>query len=151
MAGETVTAALMNTHVRDNFDAIGGAWTSYTPTLAQGASTNIAKTVIYAKYLSIGKLIIAQVYLQATAGGTAGSAITVSLPVVAASFGFVVGSGFFYDASVTGYPAVVYLNSTTNLSVVRADAAGVGEIGSDTNIAVASSDILRVSAMYEAL
>lgn len=33
VAGETVTAAIMNTHVRDNLKAIGDPWTAYTPTL----------------------------------------------------------------------------------------------------------------------
>ena len=31
--GETVTAVLLNTHVRDNLKAIGDAWTAYTPAL----------------------------------------------------------------------------------------------------------------------
>lgn len=154
VAGETVTAALMNTHVRDNFDAIGGAWTSYAGSivLAQGASTNIAKTVNYAKYLSIGKLVICQIKLSATAAGTAGSPITASLPVTAAggaSF-LAVGSGFFTDASVGEYRCVAYLNSSTVVALARGDSSLAGGIGVNPNIAVASGDVFVASIMYEA-
>jgi len=151
VAGETVTAALMNTHVRDNFDAIGGAWTSYTPTLAQGASTNIAKTVNYAKYLSIGKLVICQVRVAATAAGTAGSGISISLPVTAATSITFVGTGSYGDGG-TLYPATAFLASTTTLTLVRVDVSSTGgnPIGADPNIAVASGDIYWASFMYEA-
>lgn len=33
VAGETVTAAIMNTHVRDNFKAIGDPWAAYAATI----------------------------------------------------------------------------------------------------------------------
>ena len=150
VAGETVTAAVMNAHVRDNLKAIGDAWTSYTPTLAQGASTNIAKTVTYAKYVAAGKLIICQVRLAPTAAGTAGSPITITLPVTAATSALIVGSGAYSDTGTNLYASVAWLTSTTTLELRRTDQAYTAGIGADPNIAVASGDAFRASFMYEA-
>ena len=150
VTGETVTAANMNTHVRDNLKAIGDAWTSYTPTLAQGVSTNIAKTVTYAKYVAAGKLIICQVRLDPTAAGTAGSPITITLPVTAASSVYVVGSGSYSDTGTALYPAIAWLTSTTTLELRRTDQAYTAGIGADPNFAVANTDVFRASFMYEA-
>ena len=150
VADEVVTADLMNTHVRDNLKAIGDAWTSWTPTLSQGVSTNIAKTVTYAKYVAAGKLIIATVKLAPTAAGTAGSAITITLPVTAATSAFFMGSGAYQDASpATNYPALVYLNSATTLALFRSDVSWSNAVGADPNIAVASGDTLHAWFAYE--
>ena len=146
---EVVTADVMNVHVRDNLKAIGDAWTSWTPTLSQGVSTNIAKTVNYAKYVAAGKLIIATVKVSATAAGTAGSAIRVSLPVTAATSNIVAGSGR-YDDGATLYAALAAIGTTTTIELNRADATFTGSIGSDPNIAVASGDVFYASFTYEA-
>ena len=45
-------------------------WVSYTPQIDQGASANIAKTVNYAKYLRVGNLVMVQLNVTFTAGGT---------------------------------------------------------------------------------
>lgn len=149
-ATETITAALLNAQLRDPLIALGGAWNSYTPTLAQGASTDISKTVTRAAYLQFGKLLIVQLSLAVTAAGTAGSAITATLPVTAAGSGYIVGSGMYYDTGSAFYPALASLNSATKVALYRTDAGYSGAIGADPNIAVASGDSFQAFMVYEA-
>ena len=129
-----------------------GTWLSYPPTLAQGASTDIAKTVTYAKYLSIGKLVICQLRLQATAAGTAGSNVTATLPVTAATSALAVGSGAYIDSGAAWYQGMTaYLASTTTVVLLRGDTTGGGAgWGADPNLAVASGDVFIASLMFEA-
>ena len=61
-------------------NAVYGAWNAYTPTVSQGATTDIAKTVTYAKYRQAGKTVDGQVSLVVTGSGTAGFAVQVTLP-----------------------------------------------------------------------
>lgn len=152
VAGEKPSAATMNLHIRDNLKAIGDPWTSWTPTLAQGASSNISKTVNYAKYMRAGSLVIGSVKLTASAAGTSGSAITITLPVTAATTDLPCGSGFYYDTGTAYYGSVAWLASTTTLKLFRADTAAAVSVGvgSDPAIAVASTDVFYAFFTYEA-
>lgn len=131
----------------------GGKYISYTPTLAQGASTDIAKTVTYAKYVRTLNNVLVNVKVAATATGTASSAITLSLPVTAATSGLIVGSGSYFVTGANEYRGPVLLQSTTTVSLLA------GEVTQTTNnvafgvapaITVASGDIFNVSFQYEA-
>lgn len=122
---------------------------SYTPTLAQGASTNISKTVNYAKYSKSSTRVSGTVKVTASAAGTAASAITISTPITASTSGLVVGSGFYNDGG-TQYQAVAYLLTTSTIALLRTDATADSAIGASPNIAVASNDIFNVSFSYEA-
>lgn len=129
--------------------------TSTTPTLAQGASTDIAKTTGYAKYSIASNVVSFQAKLTATAAGTAASAVTVSLPVTAAAsaVGMVVGSGYYNDGG-TQYQAVAYLASATTVALLSthgtASSSTDDPIGVNPNIAVASTDIINLAISYEA-
>ncbi len=127
------------------------AGTSWTPTLAQGVSTNITKTVVYAKYWRIAQLVFFSVRLSATAAGTLGSNITITLPVTASTTGLSVGSGFYLDSGTAFYRCIINLNSTT-LSLLRDDStsSAAGSIGSDPSLAVASNDTFNANGFYEA-
>lgn len=128
---------------------------SYTPTLAQGASTNISKTVNRSRYFKNGGWVNGSVKVSATAAGTSGSAITITLPVAtgASNVGLVAGSGFYNDGG-TQYQAVVYIASTTTIGLLSthgtASTSTDDPIGVNPNIAVASGDIFNVSFSYEA-
>jgi hypothetical protein len=150
VAGETVTAANLNTHVRDNEIALYGTDSSYTPTLSQGASTNIAKTVNHARYVQVGRLVHCYVTLTSTAAGTAGSAITVTLPVTAS--GHVnpqtLGNGYYYDASATTYYTMAAFYATSTTVQFIADNASAGVVGTTPAVTVASSDIVSFHVVY---
>jgi hypothetical protein len=138
----------------------GGATTSamltYTPQVDQGASTNIAKTVREARYIRMGCVVKAWVALDLTAGGTAGSQVTMTLPVTASGHttGWsTVGSGELYDASGSGgaglrYAVTVSLASTTTVAFAADGQTGVGGWGASPNAALATSDQIRVVLTY---
>lgn len=53
-SGEVPTAAIFNTHVRDNLKAIGDAWTAWSPTLV---ATTIGNGSTVSRYMQAGKLV----------------------------------------------------------------------------------------------
>jgi hypothetical protein len=80
VAGETVTAAIMNTHVRDNFKAIGDPMTAYTPTL-----TNITLgngTMVGRGSRSVRRSSYARRHNAGTTTTTTGG-VSISLPAAA--------------------------------------------------------------------
>lgn len=148
-AGQTLTAATVNSWL-DLLQAISGAPDSYTPTLSQGASTNIAKTVTYAKSWRLGKLCICSVKLVASAAGTAGSAVTIALPYTAAvtSGIFVIGSGGFYDSGTPANScmAQVSIESATTFTLVQST---FDKVGVTPSLAVGTSDGIYATFVYE--
>jgi len=54
--GEDVVAAMLNTHVRDNFKAITDPWTTYTPVVSTHG-WNTTGSTIEGRYIRIGKTV----------------------------------------------------------------------------------------------
>jgi hypothetical protein len=136
--------------VHSNFEWLNPVAASYTPTLAQGASSNIAKTINEARYVRVGSWVFWWVHLSATAAGTSGAAVTWTLPVTASGHATSsnVGAALFYDASgSTRYQGGAELVSTTTVGI-SADGAYTGLLGANPSLAVASGDIIRASGYY---
>ena len=156
-SGEVATAAAWNVITNDVIDhelyvsPLRAAWVSYTPTLAQGASSNISKTVNYAKYLLVGKTIWIVIRVATTAAGTSGSPITLSLPsgVTASASDTVVGAGFYGRSGSTQYVGSTFLQTTTTMSMITVPNTTGGRIGQDPAFAVASGDGFNLSACFE--
>ncbi len=146
-----ITAARLNNieSFLDSFGSITDPWTSYTPTLAQGASTDIAKTVTYAKYRKIGRLVILQINVTATASGPGSANITLSLPVTAATSGYQVGNGYYLRVNVSGQHCPAWLVSTSTVALLGSTTGNMTYVGSNPNIAVANNHQMQVSIMYE--
>jgi hypothetical protein len=144
--GDVLTASDINTYLMGE----GGAWTSHTPQIDQGASVNISKTVNYCKYARHGRMITWTFHMSIVSSGSAGLPVTVTLPVTASSSFAVWGSGFVYDAStLTIYNATVGGTSSTASFVV--DGAGSGSSwGLFPNLALANGDTIAGSVTYEA-
>lgn len=141
--------------VNANFDAIYddvlaklGVWTSYTPSLQQGG--NVSKTVTYARYIKLGRLVVAEVYLQITGSGSSSTAIEVGLPATAAQS--IVSTGTFrvYDASVsTNRTGIAVLANTGEVSGLMDNVTDyMGAAG--FTAALASGDSVIVNVTYEA-
>lgn len=145
-AGETLTAANMNAQIRDFANGFG-AWNSYTPTLTQSAA--VTKTVNYAKYIQIQKTVICNVYLSVTAAGTTANAITVTLPVAAASVGPSVGSASVFRTGTGMYVCQAVTYSATNTVAFINDTSGVSYVGAAPSYALANGDVIRFSVSYE--
>lgn len=120
---------------------------TWTPTVAQGVSTNINKTVNLADFIQIGPLVFAWVQITATAAGTAGSAITLTLPVNSAFTG-IVGTGRYIDSGTATYKAICVIESATTMALIRTDDTNNTRIGANPNIAVANNDIWGAVICY---
>ncbi len=135
VSGEVVTAALMNTHVRDNLKAIGDARSTWTPTVTASAGT--FTTVSGAgRYLQIGKLVIWDATITITTAGTASGSVRLTAPVTARAAGPHCGAG---RVAAAGAGATCTLLSTTSIEVFRFDGASITAAGT-----------IVVSGTYEA-
>lgn len=155
VSGETVTAALLNTHLRDNLLALGGttaAWVSFTPALQQGAGLTI--TIQYARYLILGKLAAVDMQLDITSAGTAGQGIIVTgipsaiAPTRSGTYVVAAGGGAFYDASVTTrYHLGLRVANSTNIDFFTN--ASTGQFGANPAVTAASGDVLNFACAWE--
>lgn len=155
--GDVVTAALLDTHLRDNMDYLQqefvaklGQWTSYTPAFTQSAV--ISKTVSYARSIKIGRMVIGNIVLGATSAGVANNPIIVVAPYTAASAsGITCGAGTFFDASTsTRFAVSVLLATNANFQFVHgANTAFMGQTSGGFTGAIASGDSISFQFSYE--
>jgi hypothetical protein len=156
VAGDVLTAAQLNAELRD---ALLGAfplgppdagWTSYTPTLVQTGA--VTKTVTYAKYIKIGRLVVATVHLTVTGTGTATSRVDVGLPVAAPATVSTMPAGTFFlrDASAsTSYHGVALFASTTTVLGIASGQLNYFGFAAFT-AALAVGDEIGLTLAYEA-
>jgi hypothetical protein len=138
--GQVLTAATMN--------SIGAAWESYTPTITQGVA--ITKTITYAKYTQIQKLVVVNVSMPLTSAGTAGNGVSVTLPITAAASQRLGGSFQFYDASAnTSYVGLPFMLSTTSVGFITGASAD-SYFGGLPAVTIANGDYLFSTIIYEA-
>lgn len=154
VAATALTAATWNAQVRDNMAALlpldALAWSTYTPTLTQSGA--VTKTVTKARYGQVGKIVVVRVALAVTGAGTANNAITVSLPVTAAGTGEYVGQFVWFNAGVNEWVGSAYISTTTTVKGRTSGAGGIdlGVTGSADGTALANTDLISMSAIYEA-
>ncbi len=148
-AGEIVTAAMLNTEVRDALIGLQAAWTAYTPTTT-GITLGTGGTATGA-YLRMGKTIFARVLITLGTGGVLTGTPTIALPApthAALPARFPVGLVTLRDSSpVThrGYHAYLITTSTF----------GAMDEGGNTPTATvpwtwAADDQISASLTYEA-
>lgn len=87
VTSETVTAALLNTHLRDNitylYDLFHTAWASFTPTLG-GTSASLGNGSLTCHYTQSGKRVIARyAILGGSTTNLSSDNLTLTLPVTA--------------------------------------------------------------------
>jgi len=131
----------------------GGGWTSFTPTLTQSGA--VTKTITYAKYEKVGRMVAVSVLLAVTGTGTGNNKVTVSLPFTAAIAGAHYGGGYIADVS-SGSPytaGIVHADTTTTMALIDAtqatSVAYLGVTGSVFAAALASGDTVSMSLVYE--
>lgn len=148
-AGQAHLATDWNEGVRDNW-AHATEIQAWSPTLVQ--SNTVARTLSYGRYWQTGDRVHAQCFLTASAAGTSGQNITVSLPVTGAATIpqlLALGVGWIYDSSAaTFYQGAVLLNSSTTAGLRIHNSAGF--VGAAQVFALASGDIVSFCLDYEA-
>jgi hypothetical protein len=149
VTGELVTAALLNTHLKDNLNAIvpvgPDAFTGWTPTVTQGVS--ITRTITWARYMKIGRLVVAHFSLALQSPGTVANNIVLGgLPFTAASASSIQGSYKYFDAGTTVRAGHIVGASTTTCSF---NYDGFGNQMGNGDFAVANGDALEGVILFE--
>lgn len=144
VAGETVTAALLNIHLRDNLKAVGDAWTAYTPTTTGITLGNGTLTGHYSRPGQTVKFRIKLVFGSTTV--LTGSPMF-SLPVAAIAVRSFGGTVTMLDDSASALKGGFYWNSTATALAVRDDASAA--LSSTNPFTWATNDEISISGSYE--
>lgn len=145
VAGEKPAASTYNTHIRDNFDAIGDPWTSFTTTL--GAWTQGNGTLASA-YMQAGQLVHFRIKLTVGSTTVAAGSANFTLPVNAVGTRVVAATTLFFDTSAGSYFGGWGFNTTASSLSVRTDASA--GLSSTVPFTWATGDELLVTGTYEA-
>ncbi len=146
VANDVLTAADMNTHVRDNLDALQ-TWTSWTPTwTATGGTPTLGNGTLTGSYIAYGDFCTFQMSLvlgSTTSLGTT-TAWAFSLPVTASGANDVFAA-YVQDGGTGIYPAVGIKGSSTT---VQLRAASGGTVGYNAPFTWVNGDGLAISGTY---
>jgi hypothetical protein len=124
-----------------------GAWQNYTPTLTQGVT--VTKTINHARWTQIGQTVTVQWNLVITGAGTAGSLLTVGLPVMPA-FTNQMGFCLFIDRSANvSYIMGAFARTGTQDMVFAGDLSGISAFGATPGVTVANTDNCYGTITYE--
>jgi hypothetical protein len=129
-------------------------WQNYTPTWTQSAT--ITKTVNWARYSQVGKLVQVSIRMTATGAGTASNKILVGLPMPANANNFIMGQLLYTPAAGTNALMRVALYDTGSsvafgyqYNVIwAAPSARWGEANIPTTLA--NNDVVNIYLSYEA-
>lgn len=148
---ELVTAAMLNTEVRDALTGIQAAWTAYTPTWT-AATTNptLGNGTLVGSYLQVGNTVLWKFDLTFGSTTTAGSGNYVfTLPVTHATVtqGHPMGLATITNAGVK--PGNANLNTGSTVYIVRASTETLIS-GAGAGAAWATGHLVSVTGWYEA-
>lgn len=153
VAGETVTAALLNTHLRDNLlwvarAGINGmasfepAWTS------SGTAPAILNGSLAGQYLQVGTTVFFEARMTAGNTTTFGTGnYTWALPVTSAALGVGAGVGLINDAAAL-HACHVDLISTTTFTLYTGGTTQT-QAAATSPMTWADTDGFRVAGFYE--
>jgi hypothetical protein len=148
----TVTVAMMNSAIRDNFKAIGDPWTAFTPTWAStGTAVSLGNGTITGWQRTTGKTIDFRIRL--TIGSTTnvgtGTYVFGGLTAPAASQLDPIGQAIIQDVSVpTRSAGTTYVNATNSgISVL----VGAGPLTNAAPYTLANGDVISLSGVYESV
>jgi hypothetical protein len=147
-----VAASSRFSRLGDNPDVAGillGAWHTFTTTVVQGVTTNIAKTSTISSWRYDGPMIDWAFTLNITGAGTAGSDVFLTLPIAALVPDFeTIGMCSIYDSSAgTRYVCVAETQTSTLIGFPH-DTSGASYWGVGPSIALANGDSIRGSVRY---
>lgn len=138
------------TTVKARLDAIGpmGAWTAYTPTFTEGVT--ITKTVGYARYMRVGRMVQGAFYMTATSAGTGSVNVQIGLPVAifaSSPNNLCLGAAYFSASGGANLIGSLGVLTSTTCGIVL----GPGYLGSAAlSVTIAVGDIVSGQFNYEA-
>ncbi|MEU9793838.1 hypothetical protein AB0E27_24955 [Streptomyces sparsogenes] len=153
-AGEIVDEVKMNTEIRDQFNSIFAAWTTYTPTWT-ASTTNpvLGNGTLIGRYLKVGRTVTCHINLITGSTTTYGSGIySFSLPFTSANAGCTyIGHAHLLAGTRWLGQIVISPNATvggpyfpTNATTVNA-----GGLSGTVPVALAAGHQLRMTFTYE--
>ncbi|MFL4904668.1 hypothetical protein ACJ6WF_16140 [Streptomyces sp. MMS24-I2-30] len=156
--GEVVTAAMLNTEIRDQLNSMFGAWTTYTPAFGStGTAPAVGNGTLTGQYMKIGRTVILSITFTVGSTTTFGSGnLNFSLPVTGASASN--GVALNASASRTGTQNFVMgaipltNNATTTATMWFASPSTTGDWDAwttSTPWTLAAGDIVRVWGIYQ--
>jgi len=152
VAGEVVTAAELNTEVRDAFTNLQANWTSYTSTLT-AATTNPTGQTYSSAWTRVGTTI--SVRIQITMAATTGTgAYSVALPATPKASVEQSIHGLILDSGVGNYrDAMRFVGSATATLLVDPTTAGaIMRAASPTvPITFGANDVIAANGVYESV
>lgn len=155
VVGEVVTAALLNQELRDQFNSMFGAWTSYTPTWTGSVSNPvIGNGTLTGRYMKWGRTVLAELYLVPGGTTTFGSGTyTFGAPVAKAASGTESGGYARLSAGSTYIGQCVLSPSSSSMNVTfpsTATPATAVNMSNTTPATLAAAHVLRMGISYEA-
>ncbi|MFD5975573.1 hypothetical protein [Streptomyces bacillaris] len=154
--GEVVSATMLNTEIRDQFNSMFAAWTAYTPTWASsGTQPSLGNGTLAGRYMKIGRTV--EVYIALTWGstttpGTAG--YTLSLPFQAAAS---LPGGLTATCTTTGSVNAIggwvtvgnSATTTGNIWIASPSTIGDWNVWGAGTPTLAAGDVVRVYGTYQ--
>lgn len=147
VAGEKPPASTFNSHVRDQFKAIGDAWTAFTPTTA---NITLGNGTLTGALMSAGKLTHFRMKLTLGSTSVITGSPTFTFGVTATATRTVEANVLMYDSSAgsAGYFGGFAFNSTTTVLLLRTDASAA--LSSTVPFTWTTSDELLITGTCEA-
>jgi hypothetical protein len=150
VVGEVVTAAQLNAEIRDQFNFLLAAWTSYTP--SWGAATTdptLGNGTISGRYQKIGRTVTFQINMTTGTTSTYGSgSYNWTLPVVSGNGQTATVYGRFgHDSAI--YAVAGQINANDDRCRFFGS-TGTGAISPGVPVTWDASDTFRISGTYEA-
>lgn len=154
MVGEVVSAALMNQEIRDQFNSMFAAWTSYTPTWT-AATTNpvLGNGTLVGRHIKWGRTLIYHINLIMGSTTTYGSgAYSFDLPATSANAGatFVGTAQLAAAARWAGQTLIIPNSSVTTLFFsTNTTTTTLSAMTGTVPVTLASGNQLRMTGLYE--
>jgi len=160
VAAEKPPASTLNTHIRDNFKAIGDAWTAYgsgASWTSSGTAPSLGNGTWNGKYMQAGKLTTFRIVLTMGSTTTFGTGnYSLALPfAVASDIGRMAAAGHARDDSAAGdfWIDGLILNSATTVGLrTLPGTAGNALVSVSPTVpfTFANLDSITISGTYEA-
>lgn len=135
----------------------GWSYQSYTPTWSASSSPAIGNGTLTGRYIQVGKTVNGYINLAAGSTTTFGSGLwAFTLPITASSnmsTNITIGTAAVTDTGVQQYMGLVFMATTTTVSLYYSDTSGAGRatgVGSTTPFTFGNGDTVRLTFSYEA-
>ncbi|MFE7232565.1 hypothetical protein ACFVAF_18265 [Streptomyces sp. NPDC057596] len=152
VVGEVVSAAIMNQEIRDQFNSMFDAWTTYTPTWTATTNPGLGNGIMTGRYLKVGRKCVVVVRLEMGSTTTYGSGgYNFGLPFAAAGGADYLGTARLVSAAAwNGQTVLSGGNSAFNCTFPAATADSRSATMSGTiPSTLAAGHILRAQIEYQ--